>query len=260
MLLFFLVAFLASVIGAICGIGGGVIIKPVLDSLHVASAAAVNFLSGCTVLSMSGYSVVRTAMLKTHQVEAKTGVPLNIGAALGGLLGHALFNFIRGLFANQNRVSAVQAACLALITFGTLLYELNRSRIHTRRTEGFFPCAAIGLGLGLMSSFLGIGGGPVNLVVLFFFFSMDTKTAAVNSLYIILFSQLVNILTALATGTVPYFSPMLLAAMIAGGISGGILGRAVNRRIDAGAVDKLFTGLMAVIICICVYNVWRYAA
>ncbi len=32
---FFAVCFLASVVGAICGIGGGVIIKPVLDSFGV---------------------------------------------------------------------------------------------------------------------------------------------------------------------------------------------------------------------------------
>lgn len=33
MAVFFLVSFLASIVGAICGIGGGVIIKPVLDML-----------------------------------------------------------------------------------------------------------------------------------------------------------------------------------------------------------------------------------
>ena len=42
--LFFLVAFLASIVGAICGIGGGVIIKPTLDSFHVMSVAAISFL------------------------------------------------------------------------------------------------------------------------------------------------------------------------------------------------------------------------
>ena len=31
-LLFFIISFGASIIGAICGIGGGVIIKPVLDA------------------------------------------------------------------------------------------------------------------------------------------------------------------------------------------------------------------------------------
>ena len=51
MLIFFLVALGASVVGAVCGIGGGVIIKPVLDLLHLETVAAISFLSGCTVLS-----------------------------------------------------------------------------------------------------------------------------------------------------------------------------------------------------------------
>lgn len=50
-ILFFCVSFFASIAGAICGIGGGVIIKPVLDMLGLASVATISFLSGCTVLS-----------------------------------------------------------------------------------------------------------------------------------------------------------------------------------------------------------------
>ena len=45
MLIFFLVSLLASVVGAICGIGGGVIIKPVLDLLHLESVSTISFLS-----------------------------------------------------------------------------------------------------------------------------------------------------------------------------------------------------------------------
>ena len=52
-ILFFVVAFLSSIVGAICGIGGGVVIKPVLDMLQMGAPATINFLSGCTVLSMS---------------------------------------------------------------------------------------------------------------------------------------------------------------------------------------------------------------
>ena len=37
--LFFIISFLASVAGAICGIGGGVIIKPTLDMFHLASVS-----------------------------------------------------------------------------------------------------------------------------------------------------------------------------------------------------------------------------
>lgn len=35
--------FFASVIGAICGIGGGVIIKPVLDSVGILDVTAISF-------------------------------------------------------------------------------------------------------------------------------------------------------------------------------------------------------------------------
>ena len=55
-LVFLIVCFGASIVGAICGIGGGVIIKPVLDSFGVLDVTAISFLSGCTVLSMTTYS------------------------------------------------------------------------------------------------------------------------------------------------------------------------------------------------------------
>lgn len=97
-------------------------------------------------------------------------------------------------------------------------------------------CVAVGVLLGIISSFLGIGGGPINLVVLGYCFSMDSKTAAVISLYIILFSQLASLLAALISG-VPGFPPMALALMVAGGIGGGIAGRALNRKMDNQAVD-----------------------
>ena len=116
---------------------------------------------------------------------------------------------------------------------------------------------AIGLVLGIMSSFLGIGGGPINLVVLYFFFSMDAKTAASNSLYIILFSQLASLLTTLFTHTVPPFQWPVLLVMVGGGIGGGMVGRMLNKRIDNKVVERLFIGLMGLIVIICIYNVWR---
>ena len=39
---FFLVSFLASIVGAICGIGGGVIMKPLLDATGILSVSAIN--------------------------------------------------------------------------------------------------------------------------------------------------------------------------------------------------------------------------
>jgi uncharacterized membrane protein YfcA len=94
-------------------------------------------------------------------------------------------------------------------------------------------------------------------VVLGFFFSMDSKTAAANSLYIILFSQAASFLATLVTGSVPEFRVAALALMVAGGIGGGIVGRKLNKKMDNRAVDKLFICLIVLIIAICVYNAIR---
>lgn len=258
-MLVFLIALLSSAAGAICGIGGGVVIKPVMDMFRIDSVAAISFLSGCTVLSMSCYTVGRAMLAGEGRVDVKTGTPLALGAALGGLAGKALFTAVRDLFRQSDMVGAVQSACLAAITLGTLAYTLCKARIHTHRLTAPAACCAVGLALGICSSFLGIGGGPINLVVLYYFFSMDTRTAAANSLYIILFSQLASLLATLIAGTIPDLQLMMLVWMIAGGIGGGIIGRACSRRMDDRAVEKLFMGLMGVIIAISLFNCFRFA-
>ena len=237
-IIFAAVSFLASVAGAICGIGGGVLIKPILDMFGVLSVASISFLSGCTVLSMSCYSVVKARLSGSSLVDMRTGTPLAIGAALGGIGGKMMFQYISGLVEDKNQVGAVQAACLLIITLGTLIYTLKKDRIKTRQVSNVWVC--------------------INLVVLFYFFSMDTKTAAQNSLYIILFSQIASLVNTLATGSVPEFGIGLLVIMVGCGILGGAAGRVVNRRMDGEMVNKLFVGLMAAIMMICGYNIVKF--
>lgn len=256
--LFLLISFGASIAGAICGIGGGVIIKPTLDAFGVLSVSAISFLSGCTVLAMTCYSVIKGKMSGESLVDMKTGTPLAIGAAIGGVVGKSMFQAVSSLFTDKDMVGAVQAACLLVITLGTLIYTIKKDRIHTHHVTNPVICVLIGLVLGILSSFLGIGGGPINLVVLFFFFSMDTKAAAQNSLYIILFSQITGLLNSLVTGTVPEFSIWLLVLMVIGGILGGMSGRVINKKIDEMVVDKLFLFLMVVIIGINIYNIYQF--
>ena len=256
-ILFFLVSFLSCIVGAICGIGGGVVIKPVLDLLQMGAPATINFLSGCTVLSMSCYSVSKALRAGDSKVEMSTGTPLALGAAVGGIIGKELFSAVKAFFNGSPMVGGVQAIALGIITVGTLIYTVNKAKIATRTTSNKLVCVVIGLLLGIMSSFLGIGGGPINLVVLGYFFSMDTKTAAANSLYIILFSQAASLLATLLTASVPEFRITALILMVAGGIGGGIVGRKLNKKMDNRAVDKLFIGLMVLIVCICVYNAVR---
>ena len=246
-LLYFLVSFPASIIGALCGIGGGVIIKPLLDLFNVGSVATISFLSGCTVLVMSLYSVEKSISAHESRVEFSVATPLAIGAAVGGVVGKQIFSMISAASGDARLVGLIQSICLALVTLGTFLYTVKKD------------CVFVGLVLGILSSFLGIGGGPINLVVLFYLFSMDTKTAAQNSLYIILFSQFASLVTTLVTGKIPEFEWIALLFMIIGGLAGGVMGRMLNSKLNSKKLDKIFLGAMAVIILISCYNAVKFA-
>ena len=112
--------------------------------------------------------------------------------------------------------------------------------------------------LGIMSSFLGIGGGPINLAVLFFFFGMETKTAATTSLYIILFCQATNLMATFLGGGAPEFRWPVMALMVIGGICGGMVGRKLSRKMERRSIDRLFALQMVLIICLNIYNVWKF--
>lgn len=250
----FLVALLATTIGGISGVGGGVIIKPVMDAVSGLPVATISFLSGCTVLAMTITSMVRSIGGEV-KVEPRRGTLLAIGAAVGGIAGKQMFDLVKD--AGGSAVSVAQQVLMIILTLGVLAYTLNRSRIRTLNVKNGAACVVIGLALGVLSSFLGIGGGPINLAVLYYFFSMDSKTAALNSLYIILFSQGASFLNTLIGRTVPEFEWTVLIAMAVGGVAGGTVGRSLSRRMDNRAVDRLFFWLLLVITGISVYNLVR---
>ncbi len=256
--IFFLICFTASAVGAICGIGGGVIIKPLLDAFDIMSVTTISFLSGCTVLSMSAYSVIKGRISNEIHISKKTGLPLAIGSAAGGFIGKGIFTYLSEVFTDANRIGTIQAICLLMITVGTLLYTINKQKIKTYHIESFAFSIMIGAILGILSAFLGIGGGPINIVVLYFFYSMGTKEAVENSLYTIFFSQLVSLGASVITGKIPPFSYPVLFMMILGGIGGGILGRLWNKRIEEKKIERLFIGLMFFMILINIYNICQF--
>lgn len=254
-----LVCFAASTIGSVCGIGGGVIIKPVLDALGIIPVDTISFLSGCTVLSMSVMSVIRNLRSSQQQnFDQRIGTSLAVGAVIGGIVGKSLYQLIIQTLPDTQKIGAIQAFVLLIVTLGTLFYTMNKSKITTRHITSTFTCIATGTTLGIMSAFLGIGGGPINLVVLFYFFSLSTKQAAIYSLYIIMFSQTASLFSTLLKGQIPEFSPAIIMLMVICGVLGGLFGSKINRKIDETHVDKLFVGLMVVIIIINLFNIAKY--
>lgn len=251
-----IVSLFASTVGAICGIGGGVITKPILDSLNLPGlqAAEVSFLSATAVFSMAVFSVSTSLKSKDKLIDTKVSLPLAVGAAFGGLVGKFIFHALLGA-SNPQKVSLVQAAILAIMTIGTFLYALFQDKLPSFKLTKPIPCFLVGFGLGLVSSFLGIGGGPINVAILGFLFSMNPKVGAQNSLYIILFSQFFSLLytiTSQQTPDVPFTS---LLAMILGGLLGGILGKRINQKLDVEGVRKLFLAANILVILISIYNI-----
>lgn len=256
--LFYLVAFGACILGKICGMGGGVIIKPVLDACGILSVGTINFLSGCTVLGMTCWSVGKTTLRRESAIDFRVSTPLAVGAALGGIAGKAVYARVAALFADADTAGGVQACLLFAATFATLLYTLKKDQIPSKHVSDPIRCIVIGVILGWLGAFLGIGGGPFNMAVLYYFFSMPTKTAAQNSLYIILFSQAFGVLQTVFAGNVPEFSAVILTGMVLCGVIGSEVGGRINKRMDDRAVTRLFVGAMVLILCINVYNIARY--
>lgn len=253
----FIICFLASTIGGICGIGGGVIIKPVLDMLDIMSVSSISFLSGLTVLSMAVVSMIRQ---RGHGlIELRTGSILALGAVIGGIAGNEIFQQLK-LFLQEETVGLIQAVALGIVTLLTLVYSMFlRSIFPSYKVQHSGYVVFLGFAMGALSVFLGIGGGPINLAILYFAFSMDTKKAAANSLYIIMFSQISSFVMYCIRQNIPLFYPPYLILMISAGILGGIAGAKINKNISTATTDKLFSCLLTLIIFICIYNAWRFS-
>ncbi len=252
-MLAFLICLIASAVGAVAGFGGGVIIKPLFDFLGLMPVATVSFLSGCTVLAMTVSSLIRTRKSPV-KVDVAIATPLAVGAALGGLAGKWLFELARGAFAEADTLGGIQSVCLVLLNLLVLVYVCKKEALPSAHLKNPVLVLVIGALLGTVSSFIGIGGGPINIAVLFLFFSMDAKTAAKNSIYIIMFSQAASVLSTLIGGTVPDFRPPDLVLMMAGGVGGALLGASASRRMNARHVEVLLKVLLVLITAISVFN------
>ena len=177
-----------------------------------------------------------------------------MGACTGGWLGKVIFSAIASN-ATAN-VKLIQSVLLLLINLLVFLYLVKKSGIKTKQIKNKLVCVIIGFILGVSSSFLGIGGGPINIVVLSYFFSTQAKETAKNSLFIILFSQLTSFITTVATHTVPDVNFFFLAIMCFGGISGAIIGSSIAKKMDNTKTEKFFRNLLIALIFLNFYNIY----
>ena len=90
-ILYFLVIIVANAIGAVSGMGGGVIIKPVLDFIAWDNVATISFYSSVAVFVMSISSTVRQIQ-SGQKLKVMELSYLAIGSIFGGYIGSLLFD------------------------------------------------------------------------------------------------------------------------------------------------------------------------
>lgn len=258
-LVYFLIAIGSTTVGSLTGMGGGVIIKPVVDLLGEFDAQTIGVLSSLTVFSMSLVSIAKQMLARTR-IPFDMAIPLAAGSVAGGLAGERLLRLIvRALEANA-LVTAVQNAVLSVLILAVFLYMRRKSQMRSFHLRGMAVSALAGLLMGICSSFLGIGGGPINVALIILLFSFDTKTATVCSLITIFFAQLSKLGgIALTTGFTAY-DLRIAPVMIIGAVAGGFLGAGLNRRCRVETVERAFNAVQLVVLAIAAVNIARNLA
>ena len=255
-ILYIIVSFCATVIGAITGIGGGIILKSVVPLFSHDSIIVVSFYTTILVFTMclvSIYKQWRTGF----QFNFRVLLSISIGSILGGYLGDWILQGVTKFYP-ATQVQLIQSCIL----FATLLFLILYTLLGPKKTEVPTPPVSItfllGLFLGGISIFLGIGGGPLNISLLIIFFGYSMKKAAVYSIATVFFSQIAKLISVVSIGDYSQFNLTLVPCFIITALLGGYLGTLLHHRLTSQMIEKLYMILMAALLLIVLSNIVGY--
>lgn len=251
-----LIALLATLIGATTGIGGGIVIKTLYDVIGLHSILEIGFYTTVVVFTMCLISIY-----KQYRSGFKYDLNVLLFISFGSMLGGYLGDWILNLFASDIPGTQLQIgqSIILLITLLFLFYythrkggtgiELTRSRVNM---------FLLGLFLGSISIFLGIGGGPLNVSLLVIFFGYSMKQSSIYSIATVFFSQITKIFSILISQQYTQFDLSLVPWLIIVGIVGGYYGTRINQRISDAAIGKVYDVFMLGMSALTVFNIVRF--
>ncbi len=253
-LIYFLLALTATTVGSLSGMGGGVIIKPLMDIPGDFDVQTIGIISSITVFTMAIVSVLKQMKSKT-KIPFKTAIPLAAGSVAGGFSGQKILNYIVAAINANSVVTVVQNILLALLILCVIIYMKNKNHIRGKNFDGIGVSLGVGIFLGFCSSFLGIGGGPINVALIIYLFSYSTKTATVCSLVTILFAQISKLATTALTTGFADFDLTVAPVMVVGAVLGGFIGASLNKKLSESNVEKAFNGVQILVFMITLFNI-----
>src|SRR5699024_9305969 len=145
----------ASVFGALAGLGGGIIIKPVLDLIGQFDVETIGILSAATVFSMSAVSLV-SSVRQNIKIKIKLSMWIALSSIIGGAIGKLAFNFTVESIQNSELVTLIQASILAILMVVIFIFVKYKHRFKTYQLKNPLMIIGVGLALGVLAAFLGI--------------------------------------------------------------------------------------------------------
>lgn len=252
-ILYSLIVFFATAIGATSGAGGGAIIKPLFDLIGMDNATVIGIYSTIAVFAMC---------LSSIHKHAKNGVTFNkkilyglsIGSIIGGIVGEIIFKSLTQSIPN-NSVVFIQSILLFFVLLSVLFFTQFNERVPKFQIRHLLTILFVGSVVGALSVFLGIGGGPLNIIVLVGMMSFSAKESAPYSIAMIFFAQIPKIIKLVAFPPQENFRWILVPLIVAAAILGGQIGTIINHKSTEKQVNRIYAFLMFGLLIVCIFNI-----
>jgi uncharacterized membrane protein YfcA len=249
-LLLCLLGFGVGVFGTLVGAGGGFILTPVLllaypDSspqLITAISLIVVFFNASS--GSIAYARQRRIDYRSGAIFAACTLPGSVLGVLAAnqvsrptfdvIMGVALLVLALWLLGSHGRRAPVSSAR------GVPRTIVDRSGQKHRYRARVQLGAALSVGVGFVSSFLGIGGGVVHVPLLVGLLGFPTHIATATSHFVLAFMALVATLTHVVSGTFHHALGLRRAAALSlGVVVGAQLGAKLSQRLSGAAIESL---------------------
>ncbi|CDI05810.1 conserved membrane hypothetical protein [Candidatus Nitrosotenuis uzonensis] len=226
--------FAAGVVGSIIGLGGGIIVVPVLTFLGVPHTITA---SSSLFAAFSNSIAASASYAKQKRVDYKIGLRLGLLSVPGTVIG-AL-------------ISAQVTPAFFKITFGIILiascyYLFIKRKIEPKSSVPKYMAvasAAISFFAGILSSFFGIGGGIVFVPLMIIGLGMLVKNATATSQLILIFSSLSGLVAHTLLGHSDFEYALLLSI---GAFGGGLLGARLSVELKENSIRLLICGVIVI--------------
>jgi uncharacterized protein len=246
-LLLLFLGFCAGLLGAMTGIGGGVLLTPIL-ALHF--AIPIREAIGTSLVAVITTSAASSSVhLQRHTTDIRLGMTLELATALGAaVMAYLVEYFNRSVLEGLFAAFLLYSSIILLSKGGKVKPEedsspgANGELVIPPYEPKRYP---LGLGASLiaggLSGLLGIGGGPIKVPVMYIFMNVPLMVATATSNFMVG-------VTAAASAMVYYRRGDILAEIAAplavGVFLGSLLGARLVPRIHTRIVMYLLVGVM----------------